>query len=57
MKKREQDEGRIAVPYSIIARYHKLRFKLAEPGKKLFLRDLVLIALNEFLDRNDNGKN
>jgi hypothetical protein len=56
MSQEKEESGRIAVPYSIIARFHKLRFKIAEPGKKIFLKELVIKALNEFLDKHENDK-
>jgi hypothetical protein len=44
--------GRVEVPDEMINDLHAIRAKIGEPGKKLFLKDLVIQVLQDFIKKH-----
>jgi predicted DNA-binding protein len=46
-----KESGRVEVPYELINKLHALRTKLNK-GKPVFLRELVIKAIEDFLEKH-----
>lgn len=49
----KEQYGAVVVPYKLIQRLHAVRARIAPDGEKLFLKDVVMKALTEFLEKHE----